>query len=103
LHFRKASASPIDHALAFNAEVAADRFRRMAQTIGLTDPSAKSFLAWLTDLKRRVGVPARLRDAGIKEEQLPKLVEVATADACHPNNPKPVTKADFEAIFKAAY
>ena len=72
-------------------------------TLTLADPGAKSFLAWLTDLKRKIGVPARLRDAGIKEDQLPQLVEVATADACHPNNPKPVTKADFEAIFKAAY
>ncbi len=103
MHHGLANGVMIDHALAFNAEVAADRFRRMAVTIGLADPGAKSFLAWLTDLKKKVGVPARLRDAGIKEDQLPELVEVATADACHPNNPKPVTKADFEAIFRAAY
>ncbi len=103
MHHGLANGVMIDHALTFNGDVAADRFRRMATTIEIANPSTKTFLAWLTDLKKKVGVPARLRDAGIKEEQLPRLVEVATADACPPNNPRPVTKADFEAIFRAAY
>lgn len=103
MHHGLANGIMIDHALAFNAEVSADRFRRMAQTVGLADPGAKSFLAWLGDLKKKVGVPARLRDAKIDESQLDKLVEIATADGCHPNNPKPVTRSDFAAIFRAAY
>jgi alcohol dehydrogenase class IV len=103
MHHGLANGIMIDHALAFNAEVSADRFRRMAQTVGLADPGAKSFLAWLGDLKKTVGIPARLRDAKIDESQLDKLVDIATADGCHPNNPKPVTKSDFAAIFRAAY
>jgi alcohol dehydrogenase class IV len=93
----------IDHALAFNAEVSAARFARMAQTVGLADASSKGFFAWLGELKAKVKIPARLRDAGVKREQLPKLVEVATDDGCHPNNPRAVTRADFETIFEEAY
>jgi alcohol dehydrogenase class IV len=33
---------------------------------------------------------------------LPRLVELATADICHQTNPRPVTAADFERLFKAA-
>jgi alcohol dehydrogenase class IV len=103
MHHGLANGVMIDHALAFNADVSADRFARLAQAAGLADASAKGFLGWLTGLKAKVGVPARLRDAGITREQLPRLVEVATDDACHPNNPRPVGRADFERIFEEAY
>ncbi len=103
MHHGLANGVMIDHALAFNADVSAERFRRMAQTIDLPDATAQGFLAWLTDLKKKVGVPARLRDAKVAEADLPKLVDVATADACHPNNPRPVTRADFEQIFRQAW
>ncbi|HEU4404930.1 MAG TPA: iron-containing alcohol dehydrogenase [Polyangiaceae bacterium] len=103
MHHGLANGVMIDHALAFNAEVSAQRFARMAQAAGLKDASAKGFLAWLAELKAAVKVPARLRDAGVTREQLPKLVEIATADACHPNNPREVARADFERIFDGAY
>jgi alcohol dehydrogenase class IV len=38
----------------------------------------------------------------VKPEHLPRLLEIAVADACHPNNPKPVSAADFRALFQAA-
>lgn len=103
MHHGLANGIMIDHALAFNTEVSAARFARMAQTVGLADASPKGFFAWLGELKAKVKVPARLRDAGVKREQLPKLVEVATDDGCHPNNPRAVTRADFEKIFEEAY
>jgi alcohol dehydrogenase class IV len=103
MHHGLANGIMIDHALAFNAEVSAARFARMAQTVGLADASSKGFFAWLGELKAKVKIPARLRDAGVKREQLPKLVEVATDDGCHPNNPRAVTRADFETIFEEAY
>jgi hypothetical protein len=31
------------------------------------------------------------------------LTELATADACHANNPRPVGADDFRAIFGAAF
>jgi alcohol dehydrogenase class IV len=103
MHHGLANGVMIDHALAFNAEVSAPRFARMAQAAGLKGASAEGFLAWLTELKAKVKVPARLRDAGVAREQLPRLVEVATEDACHPNNPRAVARADFERIFDGAY
>ncbi len=103
MHHGLANGVMIDHALAFNAEGSAERFGRMAQAVGLADASPAAFLRWLAELKAKVGVPARLRDAGVAREQLPKLVEIATDDGCHPNNPRAVTRADFERIFAEAY
>jgi len=39
---------------------------------------------------------------GVVREQLPRLVSIAVADGCHPNNPRPVSQADFEHLFQAA-
>lgn len=102
-HHGLANGVMIDHALAFNAEVSKDRFRTMASRIGLADPSAPVFLRWLTDLKKRIQIPARLGEAGIRKEQLDRLAELAFQDACHPNNPRPVTAKDFSRIFEEAF
>ena len=34
---------------------------------------------------------------------LDALVPVAVADACHPNNPRPCTAADFRRFYEEAY
>jgi alcohol dehydrogenase class IV len=59
-------------------------------------------IAWLTELKREIGIPAQLGVLGVKREQLPRLVEVALADTCHQTNPRPCSEQDFENLFEAA-
>ncbi|MFO0550198.1 MAG: iron-containing alcohol dehydrogenase [Polyangiaceae bacterium] len=102
MHHGLANGVMIDYALAHNIGVAADRFRIMAQAAELPDTTPQGFLTWLAKLKSQVGIPANLRAAGVDASALTRLVEVATADACHPNNPVPVTAQDFERIFRAA-
>ena len=55
------------------------------------------------ELKAEIGVPKNLTAAGVDKKNLEKLVAVATEDACHPNNPRAVTKQDFHAIFSEAF
>lgn len=55
------------------------------------------------DLKADIGVPASLAQVDVDVERLDDLVDVAFADACHPNNPRPVTMGDFRAIFLEAF
>jgi alcohol dehydrogenase class IV len=59
-------------------------------------------IAWLTELKAELGIPAKLGALGVKKEHLPRLVEIAIADICHQTNPRPCTKRDFETLFAAA-
>jgi alcohol dehydrogenase class IV len=103
LHHGLANGVMIEHALRFNLETSAERFRVMAQTIGLPDPSGEAFLAWLTRLKSRVGIPARLRDTRVPREALERLPSLAFRDACHVNNPRPCQEEDFRRIYEAAW
>jgi 4-hydroxybutyrate dehydrogenase len=54
-------------------------------------------------LLREVGIPERLRDAGVMESQLPLLTEKAWEDASHLANPRPCQPADLAALLHAAF
>ncbi len=103
LHHGLANALMIDHALAFNVETVPDRFAVMAESVGLDERSPGAFLRWLADLKREIGVPAGLRDADVASDEIDTLARLAFEDACHLNNPRPVTEADFHGIFVEAF
>ncbi|HRE14622.1 MAG TPA: iron-containing alcohol dehydrogenase, partial [Usitatibacteraceae bacterium] len=65
-------------------------------------PEPLIFTAWLAALKREVGIPARLGEAGVTPGHVPALVAVAIKDTCHQTNPRKCTAADFERLFAAA-
>ncbi len=92
----------IDHALPFNASAVPERFRALAQAAGLEEETPEAFLGWLKDLKKRIGIPAGLSQSGIQAGDVQRLSELAFQDSCHLNNPRPCTRADFEAIFTKA-
>ncbi len=103
LHHGLANAVMIDHALHANVEAVPDRFDAMARAVGLADPSPDAFLAWLRDLKAEVRIPAGL--GGLEQvstADVGLLSRLAVEDSCHLNNPRPVTEADFVAIFSRA-
>jgi alcohol dehydrogenase class IV len=102
LHHGLANGIAIPYAMAFNRDVAEERLADLGLWVKARTPGADGFIAWLTDLKVAVGIPRTLSEVGVKEEHLPRLVSVALADGCHPNNPRPVTAADFEQLFRAA-
>jgi alcohol dehydrogenase class IV len=103
MHHGLANGIMIDFALRFNAQVCAEKFKNMAVAAGVKDTSANGFLQWLRDLKSAVGIPKNLSAAGVPKTKLDELVALAVQDACHPSNPRPVTKADFQAIFSEAF
>jgi alcohol dehydrogenase class IV len=50
-----------------------------------------------------VGIPARLRDVGVREADLPRIAAKAFEDASHRTNPRPCTEADLLEIATAAF
>lgn len=101
-HHGLANAVNIPYGLKFNIAGFEDRFRRMARTLELKDESGEAVIQYLFDLNTKVGIPHRLRDIGVKEEHLETLADLAFADFAHPNNPKPVSRADFRALYGEA-
>ena len=102
LHHGYANGLMIDHALPFNIESSADRFRVMAQVVGLKHPGPEAFVDWVRELKARIGIPATLAEAGVPRD-VERLSELALQDTCHLNNPRPCTRDDFRRIFVAAF
>jgi alcohol dehydrogenase class IV len=106
LHHGLANGIMIDYVMRFNQAVEVERFALMAQAVGVAQnsaaASADAFVAWLTALKREVGIPAKLGAVKVTREHLPKLLDVAVDDICHKTNPRPCTREDFERIFTEA-
>jgi alcohol dehydrogenase class IV len=103
LHHGYANGVMIDHALKFNLPSSEERFARMAMTIGLREHTGVAFLAWLRDLKQKIGIPAGLAGTKVPREALATLPALAFQDSCHGNNPRPCREEDFRKIYEEAF
>jgi len=101
MHHGFANAIMIDHVMRFNADAAAEKMSELARVCG-AGSTPEDFIRWLTALKSRLGIPAKLGEAGVTKDKIPALVAIAIDDICHQTNPKPCTKADFEKLFADA-
>jgi alcohol dehydrogenase class IV len=101
MHHGLANGIMIDHVMRFNADACETKLAELARVCG-AGGSATSFIEWLAALKRRIGIPDRLAAKGVTARHLPELVDIAVKDICHQTNPKPVTAADFDRIFREA-
>jgi alcohol dehydrogenase class IV len=113
LHHGLANGIMIDHVMRFNAPAAAAKMSELARVAGVPGTAtltpaaaAAAFVDWLARMKADLGIPATLRAlAGkrpVTRADIPALVDVAINDTCHRTNPRPCTRADFEALFAAA-
>ncbi len=114
LHHGLANGIMIDHVMRFNLPAAIGKMAELARVVGArggdagsAEARAQAFVAWLTDLKSRLGIPARLSEHRVAQpltaSEMPRLVEIAVADICHNTNPRPCTAGDFERLFAAAF
>lgn len=101
LHHGLANALMIDTVLSWNQQAVPEKFDELAHVCGVAG-GGMAFVPWLNQLKQRIGITGRLSAHGVQAEQIPRLVEIASADICHQTNPRPCTAADFERLFAAA-
>ena len=101
-HHGLANAVNLPYGMRFNAPGLEAEFKRMALALELSTTTGEAIVDHLFELNRRLGLPVRLRDIGVKEEHINTLSDLALADFCHANNPKPVTKADFKNLYTEA-
>ncbi|HYF21073.1 MAG TPA: iron-containing alcohol dehydrogenase [Ramlibacter sp.] len=101
LHHGLANALMIDTVLDWNHGAAPAKFDELAHVCGVAG-GGRAFTGWLRQLKAEVGITGPLSAHGVRAEQIPRLVQVASADVAHQTNPRPCTPADFERLFLAA-
>jgi alcohol dehydrogenase class IV len=101
-HHGLANAVNLPYGLAFNEVCAAEKFVRMAQVLPIAQKDAAGVIEWVRELNRQIGIPAKLREVGVKEEHLETLAQLALEDFAHPNNPQPVSLDDFRKLYAVA-
>lgn len=102
LHHGLANGVMLPFGMRFNAQVSSERMAVLAEVVGASQRNAQGFIDWLQDFSRKLGIPASLKELGVGSQHVARLVEVAVADACHQFNPRPVSAADFEGLFREA-
>ncbi len=102
-HHGLANAVNLPYGMRFNLSGFEGRFEAMAHAFGLKGGNGTQLIDALFALNERLGLPTRLRDVGVEEKHLEELSDLAFADFCHPNNPKPVSRADFRRIYGEAF
>jgi 4-hydroxybutyrate dehydrogenase len=108
LHHGLANALLLPTVLRFNRPVAEPRMAALARAAGLildTDPvsGARTLINAVETLNQDLGLPRRLRDVGIVEQQLPVMAALAIQDGCHLLNPRPCTEADLLALYRESW
>jgi alcohol dehydrogenase class IV len=101
-HHGLANAVNIPYGMRFNIEGFEDKFRRIARTLELKEETGEAVVQYLFDLNSKIGIPHRLKDIGVQPEHLDTLADLAYADFAHPNNPKPVSREHFRALYESA-
>lgn len=101
-HHGLANAVNLPYGMKFNLEGFESRFEAMADAFGMKGGKGTQLIDALFKLNERLGLPTRLSGIGVREEHLDELADLAFADFCHPNNPKPLSREDFRQIYGEA-
>lgn len=102
-HHGLANAVNLPYGMRFNMPGSEEKFRRIAKTLSLHQETGDDVVDYLFRLNEKIGIPARLKEIGVKEHHLDKLADLAIADFAHPNNPRPVSRDDFRKLYAEAF
>ena len=91
-----ANAVILAHAVRFNAEEL--HLGNIGWALGDADDAAGA----VDRLRERIGLPARLSECGVTEEDVEAVVRMAAGNPNIANNPRPVSEDDVRAILGAA-
>lgn len=101
-HHGLANAVNLPYGMRFNIDGCEEKFRRIARTISLEKENGQTVADYLLQLNKNIGLPVTLGEIGVKNEHIETLSDLAFADFCHPNNPKPVSREDFKKLYLEA-
>ena len=104
-----ANAVLLPYVMEYNAEYTGEKFKYIAEAMGV-DTSGMSQAEYraaavnaVKQLSKDVGIPEKLHEIGVKEEDLQALSESAFADVCTGGNPRPCTVESILGTYKTAF
>jgi alcohol dehydrogenase class IV len=106
MHHGLANALCLVAGMKFCAERKPGLYRRIGIACGLDIISCPAVeadqrtIAFIADFLEGLALNTKLREHGVKTEQLDKLIAQATEDPCHKTNAVPVTREDFRRLYE---
>ena len=104
-----ANAVLLPYVMEYNAPYTGEKFKYIAEAMGVDttgmdeDAYRKAAVDAVRQLSKDVGIPEKLNEIGVKEEDLQALSESAFADVCTGGNPRPCTVESILEIYKKAF
>ncbi|VBB06601.1 alcohol dehydrogenase iron-type [Lucifera butyrica] len=105
-----ANALLLPYVMEYNAPATGEKYREIARNMGVAkvdnmsqEEYRRAAVEAVVALSRKIGIPQKLVEIGAKEEDLPKLAEMAYRDVCTPGNPRETSVADILAIYRQAF
>lgn len=100
----------LPHVMRFNLQAVAPQLAEAAVAMGIATPGqsaeamAEAATRQVADWVAEMRLPARLRDLGIQEHQIPELARMAFASRTVHNNPPPISSvAEIETLLHEAW
>ncbi len=93
----------------FNAPACGEKFRDIAEAMGVdtkgmtTEEANEAAITAIKKLSQDVGIPAGLKELGVKETDFELMAKNALLDVCAGGNPKPVTLEETIELYKLAF
>lgn len=107
MHHGLANALCLPAVVDFNRTTVPSPLARVAQILGArgdeTETLAFECSGALRSFRQQLGLPGRLKEAGVDEDALEKLATLAFEDSCHLENPRRCTRDDLLSLYKASY
>ena len=106
-----ANATLLPYVMVYNAaSTAAPKYKDIAKAMGVentekmtVEEGVKAAVEAVRALSISVGIPQKLRDLNVKEEDIPALAVAAFNDVCTGGNPRATSVADIEELYRAAF
>jgi lactaldehyde reductase len=105
-----ANALLLPFVMEYNAPASGVKYQQIAKAMGVANTesmSADQYRNAAVDavkaLSLRIGIPQKLVEIGVKEEDLPKLAQAAFNDVCTPGNPRDTSVEDILALYRKAF
>ena len=110
LHHGLANGIMIDHVMRFNLPAVTPQLAEAATAMGIVAPGqsasamAEAATQQVADWVAQLQLPARLRELGVREDQLPELARMAFASRTVHNNPRPISDVgEIETLLRDAW
>jgi lactaldehyde reductase len=105
-----ANALLLPYIMEYNAPASGTKYQQIAKAMGVdntegmsADQYRNAAVKAVKALSLRIGIPQKLVEIGVKEEDLPKLAQAAFNDVCTPGNPRDTSVEDILVLYKKAF